>query len=121
MGVFAADNFPPLVKNSFQIVNTSSAESYGTHWTLFCMPGDGKVIFADPLGFDIENYQKIFQHCLSYYDVIFNYTKHRIQSLTSNACGLYCIFYAHQIFSSKYPDVLFIGEVDLNRFINHLY
>lgn len=121
MGVFAADNFPQLVKNSFQIVNASGSHSYGSHWTLMCMPMDGKVIFADPLGLELEIYQTIFRRCLTMYNAVINYCKHPIQPDSSNACGLYCIFYAHTIFSRRYPDVLFIGEVDLNRFVKHMY
>ena len=49
-GVFAADNFPVnLSHNSFIIVNVSTSQSIGTHWTLFCRR-NGKYIFADPLG-----------------------------------------------------------------------
>ena len=36
-GVFAANNFPVnLSHNSFILVNVSTSQSIGTHWTLFC-------------------------------------------------------------------------------------
>ena len=48
--VFAADNFTVNVShNSFIIVNVSTSQSIGTHWTLFCRR-NGKYIFADQLG-----------------------------------------------------------------------
>ena len=122
MGIYAADNFSSLVKNSFQIVNASGSQSYGTHWTLLCMSSEGKIIFADPLGFEVQIYQKIFRRCLTMYDTVNDYCTHPIQPLSSNACGLYCLYYAHAIFSSKkYPYVVFISEVDLKRFVKHMY
>ena len=43
-GVFAADNFPVnLSHNSFIIVNVSTSQSIGTHWTLFV--GERENIF----------------------------------------------------------------------------
>jgi len=120
MGVYAADNFPFLKNNSFQIVNASRADSIGTHWILFCKR-DNKVIFADPLGLKLEFYGFIYKRAIKLYDTVHDFIRFQLQPLDSNACALYCMYLAHAIFGIQYPRVAFIGENDLYRFVKHMY
>ena len=45
--------------------------------------------------------------------------KEPLQKLSSDLCGLYCIYIAHYIFSGYYPTIPFINEKELFRFIHH--
>jgi hypothetical protein len=121
MGVYAADNFPAIKSNSFQIVNASSSTNSGSHWLLFCGRGD-EIIFADPLEFKMEDYRIIYRRAIKLYDNVRELLHARLQPLDSSACGLYCLYLAHEVFSSgRYPNITFIGETDLYRFVKHMY
>ena len=120
MGVYAADNFPTLKNNSFQIVNASPANNHGSHWVLFCKR-DNKVIFADPFGFKLEFYDNIYRQAIKLYDKVHFLMQAQLQPTNSNACGLYCLYLAHAVFSKQFPNVVFIGETDLYRFVKHMY
>lgn len=120
MGVFAANNFPVLKNNSFQIVNASRENNTGTHWLLFCKRNNN-VIFGDPLGLKLEFYRNIYQRAIQHYDKIQEYIQVPLQPMDSKACGLYCLYLAHEIFGINYPRVTFIGENDLHRFVKHMY
>ena len=64
-GVFAADNFPlSLSQNSFIIVNVSTSQTIGTHWTLNCRK-NGKYIFADPLGQNLTSNKHLHNRLVS--------------------------------------------------------
>ncbi len=119
-GVFAADNFPPLTNNSFVIVNSSRANNIGTHWILFCKR-ENNIIFADPLGCKLEFYGYVYRRAIKLYDKVQDIMLAQLQPLDSNACGLYCIFLAHEVFGRHYPRITFIAENDLYRFVKHMY
>jgi len=124
MGVFAANNFPPIKNNSFQIVNASISSSIGTHWLLFCCKRNGQIIFADPLGLKMEVYSYIYRRSISLlYDNVTEllHASRPLQPIDSNACGLYCLYLAHEIFSRRYPKINYIEEVELHRFVKHMY
>ena len=58
-GVYAADNFPPNLKNgNFIIVNSDKATQMGTQWLLLCNRNN-KYLFADPLGLPLNNYPHV--------------------------------------------------------------
>lgn len=119
-GVFAADNFPPLGKNTCQIVNASEASSRGTHWTLICNRSND-IIFADPLGINLSFYQKIYRRMLTLYAKVTEILPgNPIQPVNSNDCGLYCIYIAHCIFSKMFPKVPQISQDALHRFVKHM-
>lgn len=117
-GVYAADNFPAVQHNSFVIVNASPGYTIGSHWTVVAKCNND-VIFADPLGLQLENYVHIYKRMLQFYLKVINFTYVRLQPLDSNQCGLYCIYLAHLIFYGK--NLTLIGTNQLNRFIHHLY
>ena len=64
-GVFAADNFPlKLSQIRFIIVNVSSSDSIGIHWTLLCRK-NGNDIFGDPLGQKWTSYKCLYNRLAS--------------------------------------------------------
>lgn len=115
-GVYAANNFPCLHNNKFHIVNTSVAGTYGSHWILFCMRNN-RIIFADPLGFRLQNYVDVYKRAIQLYTIVYDISI-KLQPFNSNQCGQYCIFMAHTIFQGG--NVTMIGPNQLNRFVNHM-
>ena len=108
-GVYAADNFPLYIDcQSFLIVNSDKANQKGTHWILLGRKKDDDLVFADPLGLPIHYYKRVRE-----------LIKEPLQKLSSDLCGLYCIYIAHYIFSGYYPTIPFISEKELFRFIHH--
>ena len=125
-GVFAADNFPlHLPEGNFIIVNASKQNTEGTHWLLF-YNHRGSYVFADPLGFPLENYKAVNQHLRGSWEVsaVFEINKLKpLQRPNSKSCGLFCIYIAHVIKSSSYDlpfSVMLINENDLARFVKHM-
>ncbi len=101
-GVFAADTFTRLRPNTFQIVNASKANHPGSHWVLICHR-KGQVVFADPLGFNLNTrYKIIAQRLAKLYpkQTICQAVKPPgIQPIQSDACALYCLYLVHIIFT----------------------
>ena len=121
-GVFAADNFLlKLSQNRFIIVNVSSSDSIGTHWTLLCRK-NGNYIFADPLGQKLTSYKCLYNKLASaaldiqnVYELLRNQP---IQTQNSILCGLFCIYVAHYIYNNK--EIVKMSDVDLIRFALHM-
>ena len=121
-GVFAADNFPlKLSQNRFIIVNVSSSDSIGTHWTLLCRK-NGNYIFADPLGQKLTSYKCLYNRLASaaldiqhVYELLRNQP---IQTQNSILCGLFCIYVAHYIYNNT--EIVKMSDVDLIRFALHM-
>ena len=118
-GVYAADNFPPNLKNgNFIIVNSDKATQMGTHWLLLCNRNN-KYLFADPLGLPIHNYPHVRDR-LSFADLaVTEIIQAPLQNLNSNWCGLYCIYIAHYVFDAEFPIIPYITEQELKRFVKH--
>ncbi len=117
VGVFAADNFPPLRSGKFQIINTQKSNDFGLHWVLIANRG-GEIIFGDPLAFRLEFYQDVFQRASQYYAKIREIVKSPLQEWNSIACGQYCVYIARSIYSKYYPNIPIITELELKRFLS---
>ena len=121
-GVFAADNFPlKLSKNRSIIMNVSSSDSIGTHWTLLYRK-NGNYIFADPLGQKLTSYKCLYNRLASaaldiqnVYELLRNQP---IQTEYFILCGLFCIYVAHYIYNNT--EILKMSDVDLIRFALHM-
>ena len=121
-GVFAADNFPlSLSQNSFIIVNVSTSQTIGTHWTPICRK-NGKYIFADPLGQNLTSYKHLHNRLASSdgnIQTVFELLRNQpIQKPNSILCGLFCIYIAHYLFDEK--EFVKMSDVDLIRFTLHM-
>lgn len=117
--MFAANTFPKLLQpNTFQIINASQTNHAGTHWMVLChrhrrrprrqrgVVVNGEIVFADPLGLKLRHaYPLVYKRLKKYYNKINQIVNKAIQSYDSNACGLYCIYLAHVIFSKRYPKI----------------
>ena len=86
-------------------VDQDGKPAYGTHWT-FCEcvkypNGETNAIYFDPYGVaPPENVKRVVKNTIKKEGL--PYTKKDIQSLMNNACGYYCLAFAHYINSSKF-------------------
>jgi hypothetical protein len=86
-------------------VDQDGKPSPGTHWT-FCEcvkypTGESNAIYFDPYGVvPPENVKRVVKNTIKKEGL--PYTKKDIQSLMNNACGYYCLAFAHYINSSKF-------------------
>lgn len=86
-------------------VDQDGKPAYGTHWT-FCEcvkypTGETNAIYFDPYGVaPPENVKRVVKNTIKKEGL--PYTKKDIQSLMNNACGYYCLAFAHYINSSKF-------------------
>jgi hypothetical protein len=106
-GCYSKDKLNNL-KNGFYIVNLeNSNDGGGTHWTCFRYTPD-EIIYFDSYGFypPIEIMEKAKGNII--------YSSKQIQSMTSTACGWYCI--ACIRFFSKNPHIN--SESNLKHFID---
>jgi hypothetical protein len=96
--VFAADNFPRLSNNTFQIVNNQRARKSGQHWIVLARRNN-KMIFADSLGKSIRYYPK---NCQRFSKIHKNISVHQfVNRMLQNSdylCGAFCFCFAHVIF-----------------------
>ena len=102
------------------IVNASNSEQPGTHLLLFAQAG-GQIFFADPLGRSLHNYPHVYKSMRrSIHEGNQILVNKPIQSAISVLCGLYCIYVAHIIISSKFPIGFNVNDDDMMLFAKHM-
>ena len=118
-GVWLADNFPRMNSGPrFQIVNTSPKNFKGTHWLLlvaiqstFKSSAKQKrnkkltnIVICNSLKIPLNFFTHFQERFNSLYKISVRFDIHETtsspppQSLSSNLCGLYCLYAALQIF-----------------------
>ena len=122
-GIFPANlAFNTILKrdNTFMIVNASNSDQPGTHWLLFAQAG-GQIFFCrsswtkpTQLSTCIQNMRRSIHEGNQ---ILMNKP---IQSANSVLCGLYCIYVAHVIISSKFPIGFKVNDHDMMRFAKHM-
>ena len=98
LGVFPADRLPKEIESYPKgfIANTDVSGKPGTHWVAFYFPSEGKAEFFDSYGQPPGRYHKFFRDYLKHYD--WGYNKRQLQSIWTDVCGQYCIFYlSHRV------------------------
>ena len=76
--------------------------------------------FGDPLRPPIHRYMNLCDRISLAHFGIKEIIDKLLQAQSSYDCGLYCIYFAHYIFSSCYPEVTFVREKELKRFMKHI-
>ena len=111
--VISYDEIPQYVKKpSLYVINTDHSSGPGKHWV---------CIFVDEL--KMEYFDSLGDEPVELHDFLssqkkpYIYNVRRIQSLTSNVCGAYCILYCY--FRSRGYDLeyfmnMFSEDVDAN-------
>lgn len=102
-GVFSSNNvkLPEYNKETqyFIVINTSPSFHKGIHWISIFKPYNGRCIFIDSLGASPCNYGSTIVQTLNHMTMNTEFNEEYecvafgLQSVTSNLCGLYCIFY----------------------------
>jgi len=89
IGVYARDQIPSEINQrpvGF-IFNTNSSDKSGKHWLAVYFQSRDKGEFFDSYGHPPEYFSL---------DSNLNYNKKRLQSIHSNVCGHYCLYYLLQ-------------------------
>lgn len=95
MGVYARNNLPSTIPWHLRtqglafIVNTEPSNKQGRHWIVIVMEGNKAEVFdslAEPLNENFSHYVK--SNVTSYI-----HNGQRLQSVDSEICGLYCLYY----------------------------
>lgn len=99
-GVYPADRVPwSWARPCAIIVNTDNHTQPGTHWVAIYLGSNGRGIYFDSFGmppFDKRIAQRLRRNCR-----IYEYNEKRIQDISSNVCGQYCIVVLHWLFNNK--------------------
>ena len=92
-GVFPCDKIPAIQKfPSVMVVNTDKHNEKGTHWLAVYIQDKKTLEFFYSYGFPPVTYgEDITRFVKMYPRIRWNTTS--LQSLTSNVCGQYCIFF----------------------------
>lgn len=92
VGVFASNEIPYVKGQSAIIVNTDTHDKEGSHWLAMYIQDEHTLDFFDSYGFPpstygpyIESYVHQFKHV--------KMNKKPFQSLSSNVCGQYCMYF----------------------------
>jgi hypothetical protein len=98
IGVFAADQLPTWKINRevwLLVCNCCPIDMPGEHWiALFANARQGVEMF-DSFGFSPNVYDGVHQFINTQQPVTVTYNTYQLQSLDSDACGPYCLYYAH--------------------------
>jgi len=96
-------------------VDQDGKPAYGTHWTFVqCMKypnGKTECFYFDPYGVSPpENVKRVVKNTMGRQGL--PYSSKDIQSLMNNACGFYCLAFAHFINSSGFRSGQLYDDVD---------
>lgn len=92
-GVFPSDKIPAIKQfPSTMVLNTDKHDEKGTHWLAVYIQDNNTLEFFDSYGLPPEAYGKDITRFTKKYKR-FSYNNVALQSLTSNVCGQYCIYF----------------------------
>lgn len=92
-GVFPSDKIPTL--RNFPcafVVNTDKHHEKGSHWLAIYIQDKKTIEFFDSYGLSPETYGEDIARFVQKYSRM-RWNKTTLQSVTSNVCGHYCIFF----------------------------
>ena len=109
-GVYPIDLIPENVEYpSLIVVNLDTSEKKGSHCIVLHYISNHIVEHFDSIGRKPDEY---INNILFKQNVTYKYNNKRLQSLYSNTCGLFCLFYSY--YSSRNEDMVRV----LHRFGN---
>ena len=93
--VFPSDRWPRTIdkKPCGFIANTDPSTEPRTHWVEFYFPTELKAAFFDSYGYPTEHYRDTFPDYLNNNSYEWEFSNRKLQSIWSDVCGQYCIFY----------------------------
>ena len=97
-GVMACDLFLSYMKNSTTlspkdcfIINLSSSDHRGSHFICIFLDTSTSAEYFDSFG--IESFDKNINKAMNYHGIKITHFRQRIQDISSDFCGLFCIGY----------------------------
>ena len=94
-GVFPSDKLPEAIDRypcGF-VANTDPSSQPGTHWVAFYFPSESRAEFFDSYGQPPDYYKDSFGDFIDKHSHEWDFNKRKLQSIWSDVCGQYCIFY----------------------------
>lgn len=92
LGTYAADKTPHVMKYPASIVwNTATSESRGEHWVCCFIDERRNAYFFDSSGSPVSS--QIAEHMHKFSTKVIRMCPFPIQSMFSDVCGHYCIFF----------------------------
>ena len=132
-GVFPSDKLPQTIDKypcGF-VANTDPSTKPGTHWiSIWIGPSDGKGENKRIVGQFFDSYAAdvplVFRDYLEKHTDIWIYNRRKLQSIWSDVCGDYCIFYlshrAHGYSMNKivqlFSDNTMLNDAKVSHFVN---
>ena len=95
MKVCAADQLPKVLSKypTGFIVNTDPIAKHGSHWIAIFFYSVNYCEFFDSLGHPPAYYHKHFEKFIKSFANEYIYNRQKIQMMTSNVCGVYCLMF----------------------------
>ncbi len=118
LGVYAKDTLPVLTSSMIRrgvglIVNTDCSHKKGRHWVAMYFKGKRAELFdslAEPIDAVFDSYLKTYVQSYLHID-------ERIQSVDSNVCGLYCLYYLLCTLKAKWSFHRIVHQFDVRNFL----
>jgi hypothetical protein len=94
-GVFPSDQLPNKIENypAAFVANVDPKGQPGSHWCAFYFTQDQQGEFFDSYGLKPQYYTQAFLTFIENNSREWTYNHQDLQSLTSNVCGHYCLYY----------------------------
>jgi len=94
-GVYPSDVLPETIEHypAAFVANVDPSGQPGSHWCAFYFTKDKRGEFFDSYGQQPKQYTQAFQDFLYRNSVVWTYNAKSLQSLDSNVCGHYCLYY----------------------------
>ena len=94
-GVFPSDQLPNKIKRypAAFVANVDPKGRPGSHWCAFYFTQEEEGEFFDSYGLKPQAYSQHFLHFLEMNSRHWTYNHQDLQSLNSNVCGHYCLYY----------------------------
>ena len=94
-GVFPSDQLPLSISHypAAVVANVDPKGQPGSHWCAFYFTKDRKGEFFDSYGLQPKDYTFAFQDFLTQNSRTWTYNKKHLQSIDSNVCGHYCLYF----------------------------
>ena len=117
-GVFSYDTLKNIKQRPRLIVcNTDPSYKKGEHWILFFFNSDNSVDFFDSLGNEPSYYGDEFVKIIAKFSNYYYVGNNPIQSVNSNLCGFYCLWYAYWKCKNKLKMEKLINKIPKNKLV----
>ena len=111
---YSKDQIPLIENNKSLIFNLENSDKSGSHWVGLSRKNNDIFVF-DSFGVDHipNNLYKIYKN----YNIITNIYK--IQDISSNLCGMFCVLFCLYKVDSKNKFISFLNLFDSDNFLNN--